>query len=325
MRKSVFILLGALCAVLLYFTAQSADRVFRSERQLPRTSAEQQSRYRLVLITQELETPFWNKVAAGAKEEALASGASIEVWGSYNKDQEDFLKKLEIAIDSKVDGIIVQGLDTDAFKNLTKVKAAFYGIPVITVGNDVPMTDSLRRTYVGSDQYAAGQMIAKQLIADMGKSGTVILMGDTGEEYYQKQRLAGIHDVLKSYPDVRTAYAETQEAREQIIATTQDMMNRLPNVDAFVAVDANIAAAMIQEIGRRSQVEPYDIYTFDDSPDSESLLAKGKLDGMLGQSPDQMGRISVNLMVKWLSGEVMPLNTDGYPTGIKMLKLKEAP
>jgi len=325
LRKSVFILLGALCAVLFYFTAQSADRVFRSERQLPRTSAEQQSRYRLVLITQELETPFWNKVAAGAKEEALTSGASIEVWGSYNKDQEDFLKKLEIAIDSKVDGIIVQGLDTDAFKNLTKVKAAFYGIPVITVGNDVPMTDSLRRTYVGSNQFAAGQLIAKQLIADMGKSGTVILMGDTGEEYYQKQRLAGIHDVLKNYPDVRTAYAETQEAREQVIATTQDVMNRLPDVDAFVAIDANIAAAMIQEIGRRSQVEPYDIYTFDDSPDSESLLAKGKLDGMLEQSPDQMGRIGVNLMVKWLSGEIMPLNTDGYPTDIKMRKLKEAP
>ncbi|MEK0314710.1 substrate-binding domain-containing protein [Cohnella sp. 56] len=325
MRKSLLIVIGALCVVLLYFTAQSADRVFRSERQLPRTPAEQQARYRLVLITQELDTPFWDKVAAGARAEAIASGASIEVWGSYNKDQEDFLKKLEIAIDSKVDGIIVQGLDTDAFKNLTKVKAAFYGIPVITVGSDVPMVDSLRRTYVGSDQYAAGQLIARQLIADMGVSGTVILMGDSSEEYYQKQRLAGIHDVLKLYPDVRTSYAETQEAREQVIATTQDMMNRLPDVDAFIAVNANIAAAMIQEIGRRSQVGPYDIYSFDDSPDSLGLLEKGKLDGMLEQSPEQMGRIGVNLMVKWLSGEVMPLNTDGYPTDIKMLKLKEAP
>ncbi|CAI6080745.1 sugar ABC transporter substrate-binding protein [Cohnella sp. JJ-181] len=325
MRKSLLILIGALCAVLLYFTAQSADRVFRSERQLPRTPVEQQARYRLVLITQELETPFWDKVAAGAKAEALASGAAIEVWGSYGKDQEDFLKKLEIAIDAKVDGIIVQGLDSDAFKNLTKVKAAFYGIPVITVGSDVPMVDSLRRTYVGSDQYAAGGLIAKQLIADMGKSGTVILLGDSREEYYQQQRLKGIYDILKAYPGVKTAYAETADTREQVIATTQDMMNRLPDVDAFVAVNANIAAAMIHEIGRRSQVEPYDIYSFDDSPDSLPLLEQGKLDGVLEQSPDKMGRAGVNLMVKWLSGEVMPLNTDGYPTEIKMLKLKEAP
>ena len=81
----------------------------------------------------------------------------MEVWGSYGKNQEDFLKKVEIAIHSKVDGIIVQGLDTEKFKNLTKVKAAFYGIPIITVANDVPMAESLRRTYVGSDQYLAGR------------------------------------------------------------------------------------------------------------------------------------------------------------------------
>ncbi|MFD2332763.1 sugar ABC transporter substrate-binding protein [Cohnella sp. GCM10020058] len=325
MRKSLLILIGALCAVLLYFTVQSADRVFRSDRQLPQTRAGQEARYRVVLITQELDTPFWNQVAVGAKAEAKANGASIEVWGSYNKDQDDFLKKLEIAIDSKVDGIILQGLDTEAFKELTKVKAAFYGIPVITVGSDVPMAESLRRTYVGSDQFAAGQLIAKQLIADMGKSGTVILMGDNRQEYYQRQRIQGINDVLKNYPDVKTAYAETGETREQIIATTQDMMNRLPDVDAFVAVNANIADAMIQEIGRRSQVGPYDIYSFDDSSDSLDLLKTGKLDGMLEQSPDKMGRLSVNLMVKWLNGQVMPLNTDGYLTDIRMLKLKEAP
>ncbi|MFC3800443.1 sugar ABC transporter substrate-binding protein [Cohnella sp. GCM10012308] len=325
MRKSLLILIGALCAVLLYFTVQSADRVFRSDRELPQTRAGQEARYRLVLITQELDTPFWNQVAVGAKAEAKANGSSIEVWGSYNKDQDDFLKKLEIAIDSKVDGIILQGLDTEAFKELTKVKAAFYGIPVITVGSDVPMAESLRRTYVGSDQFAAGQLIARQLIADMGKSGTVILMGDDRQEYYQRQRIQGLNDVLKNYPDVKTAYAETGETREQVIATTQDMMNRLPDVDAFVAVNANIADAMIQEIGRRSQVGPYDIYTFDDSSDSLDLLKAGKLDGVLEQSPDKMGRQSVSLMVKWLSGEVMPLNTDGYLTDIRMLKLKEAP
>lgn len=325
MRKSLLVLIGVLCAILLYFTVRSADRVFRSDGELPQTRAEQEPRYRLVLITQELDTPFWNEVAAGAKAEAKASGAGIEIWGSYNKDQDDFLKKLEIAIASKVDGIVLQGLDTDAFKNLTKVKAAFYGIPVITVGSDVPMAESLRRTYVGSDQFAAGQMIARQLIADMGTSGTVILMGDDRQEYYQRQRIQGIDDVLKSYPGVKRAYAQTGETREQVIAATQDMMNKLPDVDAFVAVNASMADTMIQEIGRRSQVGPYDIYTFDDSSDSLDLLKAGKLDGVLEQSPDKMGRMSVNLMVKWLSGEVMPLNTNGYMTDIRMLKLKEAP
>ncbi|WP_123039286.1 sugar ABC transporter substrate-binding protein [Cohnella candidum] len=325
MQKLVFTVLGLICAVLLYFTSVSAGKVFRSDWQLPRTPIQQQPQYRLVLITQELETPFWDQVGRGAKEEAGRDGASIEVWGSYGKNQEEFLKKIEIAIDSKVDGIIVQGLDTDEFKDLTKYKAAFYGIPIVTVANDVPMAESLRRTYVGSDQFVAGQMIAKQLLSDMGKSGTVILMGDSRHEYYQQRRLDGIYDVLKAYPGIKTKYAETLDSREHIIATTQDIMNRSPDVQAFVAVNANIAEAMIQEIGRRSRVEPFHIYSFDDSPDTLSLLKQGKLDGMIEQSPQEMGKLSVNLLIKWLKGETVPLNTDGYFTDIRMLKEKDAP
>jgi ribose transport system substrate-binding protein len=320
LRKMIILVLGFVFAILFYFTFVSADKVFRSNWQMPRTSAQAQAKYRLVLITQELETPFWDKVGSGAIEQARKDGSSLEVWGSYGKNQEDFLKKIEIAIDSKVDGIIVQGLDTEEFKSLTKIKAAFYGIPIITVANDVPMSESLRRTYVGSDQFRAGQMIANQLLSDMGHAGTVILLGDSRQEYYQQQRLNGIHDVLKNYPNVRTEYAETPDTREQVIATTQDLMNRFPNVDAFVAVNANNAGAMIQEIGRRSQVEPYDIYSFDDSPETLALLKQGKLDGMIEQSPETMGRISVSLMIKWLSGETVPLNSDGYLTDIRMLK-----
>lgn len=326
LRKSVVVILGIVCIILVYFTLMSAGKVFRSEGQLPpRTPVSQQPEYRLVLITQELETRFWNKVSEGAKEEAEKAGVSIEVWGSYDKNEEDFLKKIEIAIDSKVDGIIVQGLDTDEFKNLTKIKAAFNGIPIITVANDVPMADSLRRTYVGSDQYLAGQMIANQLLTDMGDSGKVILMGDSRNEYYQQQRMKGIHDILKYHSNIITKYAETADTREQVIATTQNLMNELPDVDAFVAVNANIAGAMIQEIGRRARVSPYFIYSFDDSPDAISLLESGNLDGMIEQSPEMMGRISVIRMIQWLSGKTVPLNTDGYLTDIRMLREVDSP
>jgi ribose transport system substrate-binding protein len=323
LRKTIIFVLGCVCVILCYFTSVSAVKLFRSDWKLPITSDQKQAQYRLVLITQELETPFWDKVGGGALKEAQKDGASLEVWGSYGKNQEEFLKQIEIAIDSKVDGIIVQGLDTDEFKNLTKIKAAFYGIPIITVANDVPMAESLRRTYVGSNQYLAGQMIAKQLMSDMGTAGKVVLMGDNHQEYYQKQRLKGIQDVLKDYPNVRTEYAETPDTRERIIATTQYLMNQLPDVNAFIAINANIAGAMLQEIGRRTQIGTYYTYSFDDGPESLSLLKQGKLDGIIEQSPDTIGKTSVNLMLKWLRGETVPLNMNGYLTDIRMLKARD--
>jgi ribose transport system substrate-binding protein len=323
LRKTGIFVLFTICAILCYFTAASALKVFHSDWKLPHTSDQSKSKYRLVLITQELDTPFWDKVGEGALMQAKKEGVSLEVWGSYGHDQDDFLKKVEIAIESKVDGIIVQGLDSDEFNNLTKIKAAFYGIPIITVANDVPMEESLRRTYVGSNQYLAGAMIARQLLSDMGPAGSVILMCDSHKEYFQTQRLKGMQEVLKNYPNVHSIYAETPDTREQVIATTQDLLNRFPNVDAFIAVNTNIVGAMIQEIGKRSQVEPYYIYSFDDGPESLSLLKQGKLDGMIEQSPKMMGKVSVSVIMKWLRGETVPLDMKGYFTDIRILKAKD--
>lgn len=323
MRKTIVVLLAAICAVLIWFTSASAYKVFRADWRLPQTPLQESAEYRLVLITQELETPFWDKVGAGAREEAAKHGAMLEIWGSYNNDADEFLKKLEIAIHSRMDGIIVQGLDTDAFKELVKYKAASYGIPVITVANDVP--DSLRRTYVGSDQYEAGRMIARQLAADMGPEGTVILLRDNGNAYYQEQRLDGIRSILESYPGIELQYAETQGSREQVIAAMQDLMNLSPDVQAFIAANANLTAVMVQEIGRRSRVKPYHIYSFDDSPDMLTLLREGLIDGIIEQSPEAMGRISTALMIDWLEGRQLPLKTSGYHTEVRLRKAEDAP
>jgi ribose transport system substrate-binding protein len=323
LRKTGIILLIFVFILLSYFTIESAKKVFRSDWHLPQIN-QQEEQYRLVLITQDMETPFWNKVADGALKQAKENGVSLEVWGSYGNNTEDFLKKMEIAIHSKVDGIIIQGLDTEEFKQLTKIKASFYGIPIITVANDVPMSESLRKTYIGSDQYKAGELIAKQLVSDMGTTGEVILMYDRRQEFYQTQRLNGIKDVLKDYPNVQILYTETADSRDQIMASTQDVLNRMPEVDAFIAVNAAAVRAMIQEISTRYQVEPFYIYSFDDGPESLPLLKQGKLDGMIMQSPKVMGEKSVQLLLEWINGEKVPLKSEGYFTDIDILKEKDS-
>ncbi|WP_322905997.1 sugar ABC transporter substrate-binding protein [Paenibacillus campi] len=318
MHKKVSVLLTVVCLTLLAFTLCAAVRFVDSERELPQSSTLRQSQYRLVLITSNMGTPFWQKLGTSAELEAQRLGATLEIWGSYGQDRESFLKQLEIAIDSRVDGIIVQGIDTNEFKNLTKVKAAFYGIPIITVASDVPVQESLRKMYVGSSPVAAGQMLARQLIHDLGERGTVVLMGDNRNEYDQRQRLAGIEQVLKQYPQIQFRYVQTPEIRESIIAATQNVMNELPGVSAFISIDSNLTEAMVQEISQRARVQTYKIYSFDDNPDVLPLLQSGKIDGILEQSPEMMGKVSVQMMMKWLKGSPLPLESEGYLTNIHM-------
>ena len=324
MRKLAIATLSLVCVVLFYFTIHSGSKVFKSDWELPTTAEHVESKHRLVLITQELETPFWDKVAKSALEQAKQESASLEVWGSYGNNRDDFLKKIEIAIYSQVDGIIVQGLDTDEFKTLTKIKAASYGLPIITIANDVPMGESLRKSYVGSDQYLAGKMIGEQLVADMGTEGEVAIMVDIQHQYFQDERLSGIKEVLQEYPKINIIEIETHDTREQVIANTKNVLNTNPNIDAFIAINADILPAMIQEIESRSQIEPYFIYACDDNYESASLLNQGKIDGFIEQSPEEMGTMSVKLLLEWLNNEKVPLDLNGYLTDIRIVKAMDA-
>lgn len=320
LRKTSLFVLSMIFIVLCFFTTTSAINVFESDWEMPTSIKESQSAYRLVLITQDIDTPFWDQVGRAAEREAKKLGVSLEVWGNYGGHQEDFLTNLEVAIQSKVDGIIVQGLDSEDFKELTKVKASFYGIPIMTIANDVPIEESLRRTYVGSDHYKAGELIAKQLLADMGDIGDVVLMFNRNVEYYQEQRIAGIEAVLQNYEQITIHYAGTSNTREDMVAVTQEVLNQVPQANAFIAVNANSAGAIVQEISKRYQVEPFYIYSFDEGPESLSLLRQGALNAIIQQSPEQMGKQSVDLLTKWLNGDVVPLDTDGYLTDIHVLK-----
>ncbi|WP_353047795.1 substrate-binding domain-containing protein [Planococcus sp. ISL-109] len=298
------------------------NKVLHSEWELPSAVKTDQDRFRIVLITQELDTPFWRLVGVGAAKQAEQEGVGFELWGSYGNNQEDFLKQVEIALHSKVDGVIVQGNDTEEFQQLTRIKAASYGIPIITVANDVPVEKSLRKTYVGSDHYEAGKLLIEQLVGDMGEEGEVVLLGDLDLEYSQRLRLKGMEESLENHPGINSVYVESGSSDEEGAAATQQALNKHPNVDAFIALNVRQAGTMMQEISRRTELEPFYIYSFDDGSDASDLLMEGKLDAIIEQSPEQMGETSVEVMMQWLRNEVVPLNSEGYITDIRIVEGK---
>lgn len=90
MRKTIVLLLGTLIIIFSYLTIVSATKAFRSSSELPASLSEMEDSIRLVLITQELDTPFWNKVGQGAKQQAKLENVDLEVWGSYGNNEDDF-------------------------------------------------------------------------------------------------------------------------------------------------------------------------------------------------------------------------------------------
>ena len=325
MRRVLIGILLTACVVIFYFTLSTARDVFSSDLSAPPSVHASENEYRLVLISQELDSPFWTELEKGALAAAEKYGVSLEAWGTFGLNEVDFVHNFEIAIASKVDGIIVQGLDTEDFKKLTKTRAAGNGIPVITVGSDVPVSESIRRTYVGSNHYEAGQLLAKQLIADMGTTGKVILMVGNQNEFFQEERLSGILDTIRDFSEIESEIIVAGNTNEKVAEVTNSVLNRDPGTKAFISVTSNSATVVTREIGKRYKKEDFYIYAFDESPDTLKLLRNGSIDALIQQSPERMGELSVELMVRWLQGKDLPLNFEGYFTDIKVLKAEDLP
>lgn len=318
MRNKVTAVLTLAIFIFALFTTASLWRVIQAAPHFPESISGPPEELRIVLITEEQSTTFWQQVERGAKAQASEEGVLFETWGGFGTEDQDFLTDLETAIYSKVDGILVQGQDSEAFKELTKIKAAFYGVPIVTVGQDVPAEDSLRKTYVGSDQRQAGRLLAERMAEKMDFQGEIIVVGDEIPTYTQNQRLAGVEETIRKYPSISLIYQGMGSSREQVMNATMERLNQSPDASAWLILNANHSYFLTQEISRRTQVEPHLIYTFDDAPDSTTLLKAEVIDGVIKQQPREMGSESLRLLVEWIRGETVPLNSDGYMTPISL-------
>lgn len=314
MKKTVTRLLSVSIVFFAIFTTLSVWRVIQAAPDFPDPVPDSVDQLRIVLITENQSTEFWKQVERGAVQAGEEQDVLVEAWAGFGTEDQDFNRNLETAIYSKVDGILVQGQDTDAFKELTKIKAAFYGVPIITVGEDVPAEESLRKTYVGSDQQQAAALLTKTMAKKMEFKGEIVVVGDVQPTYMQKQRLQGVEEILHNYPNMTLIYQGMGDTKEEIMNATMERLNQSPDATAWLVLDSKLTYFLTQEIRRRTQVDPYLIYSFDEAPEVRTLLQAGVIDGMIRQHPQEMGEQGLNLLVEWIRGETVPLNSKGYNT-----------
>lgn len=126
-------------------------------------------------VVDDLQDSFYQAVYEGAKETGEAMNVYVEFMGKelsvdYSKEQ-----LLDIAIDAKVDGIILEGDESESLNQRIE-KATEQGIPVVTIGRD--STYSVRKSYIGVSNYTLGREYGKQIaqMATKKKQKVVILM-----------------------------------------------------------------------------------------------------------------------------------------------------
>jgi ribose transport system substrate-binding protein len=260
--------------------------------------------YHFVLVPEELDNEYWKLVEKGAKDAAKKYGVLLEYAGPKQANIEDHVKTIEMSAASKVDGIMTQGLSDEQFTPLIN-RVVASGIPVVTVDTDA--ANSRRMAYIGTDNYYAGYLAGKALIADTyGKVNVAIITGSFYANHMQ-QRVKGFEDAVKPEPRINIiAVEESEISRVKAAEKANQILQDHPEVTAFFgtsALDGIEIAHVVKKYHKQKQIY---IIGFDTLPETLELIREGVINATVVQEPYQMGYGAVKMMIDLTQGKKVP-------------------
>ncbi|MGP4040088.1 sugar-binding protein [Gracilibacillus sp. D59] len=281
------------------------------------TSKEEVPTYHFALIGEEMDHDYWRLVGEGAKDMEKKYDVFVEYEGPRRSNPEEQLKLLDIAMKSKVDGIIVQALN-DKFLPVIN-QAVEQGIPVITIDTDAP--DSKRSAYIGTDNYEAGKLAGKTLVEDTGGKATVGIITGSYDNAHHQLRVEGFRDVVEKEPGIDiVAIEESNITRVIAEEKTHNMLSDHPEITALYGTSALDGIGMVAAAESLGVEESLYMIAFDTLPSNIALLEKGKIDVLIGQKPYEMGFRSVELMLDLMNNREIK---DVYHTNASVVRKED--
>lgn len=263
--------------------------------------------YHFYFIAQNSVDPFWNEVMKGVEKSAKDNNVVVEFNVPRFNNPEEELKFMDIAVISKVDGIITHvpnGIDFTASID----KAYDKGIPVVTVDNDD--SESKRYAFVGTNSFELGKEAARLLIeATNGRANVAVISNSDLEldSIEHNLKMNGFLSILKNYPDIKIV--ETYTSRMGILSAeeiTQNIIESKEEINAIFTFSLADTLGSAQLIVDRNKVGRIILVGYGISEEIIRYIDKEIIYGTVASDPYKMGYESVKALVGVKNGKSAP-------------------
>ncbi|TBL81113.1 sugar ABC transporter substrate-binding protein [Paenibacillus thalictri] len=306
MRILFILTVSVCCVVTLLFSGFYAYRIYQSAGiEQAAVAPASERKIRVVMIAQELESPFTKALQIGFSRFAKENNMEVSLWGTYHANLIELLKYMDIAIASKVDGIVVQAMDGPEFVDKVQ-KATGRGIPVITVGVDAP--DSLRKSYVGPDHRIEGALIGFQIAGKLQGSGMACIISGRKLTRMEELRLQGVKEALAAYPAIKLLVEEggdSEQGSAKQLAST--VLNRYPDLRVFAGLNEEAGIGIVQALNGRGRGDHESVYAFDDTLELRRMVDARRMTATLSNDNTSIGEKSLILIRQWQQNVSLPL------------------
>ncbi len=245
------------------------------------------------LVATNIKIPYWQNANTGLLRSAAQLGVKAEMVGTDTfdpKGEPDALRHV-LAEKIKPAGILVSPANPAVMQ--PDIDAAIaQGIPVITVDSDAPA--SKRLTFIGTDNYKAGQMGGQLAVKQLQGKGNVVIYTMPAQANL-KDRLHGYRDIFEAHPGMKIVDVVDIKGDARIAFDhTQEMVDKktISAIDGFICLEA-IACPEIADVFDRNKIAGKAIVAMDTDPRTLDAIKKDRIAGTIAQKPFTMGFVGL--------------------------------
>lgn len=256
-------------------------------------------RYHFYFIGQNSVDPFWKEIRHGIEDAARDYNVVVEFNSPRFNNPEEELKYLDIAVTSKVDGIIthVSNSGNDVIRLINE--AYYNGIPVITIEND--SQSSNRHAFVGTNSFLLGKEAANLMAKGRNDDVNIAIIVSSDFELdrsSQNLRINGFLSGIKEYSGMKVVEVHTSKmgtlSAEEI---TQSIINSSKNVNVILTINTVDTLGAAQVIIDHNKVGDIVLVGYGDVEGILRYIDMGIIYGTVMSDPYKMGQESLKALL----------------------------
>ncbi|MEO8661775.1 MAG: substrate-binding domain-containing protein [Bryobacteraceae bacterium] len=261
-----------------------------------------------ILVVANKKLSYWQSAAAGLMDAAKQMGVQAEVAGPDTYEPKEEVEAFARTVDKNPSGILVSAADAKMLQASID-SAVAKGIPVITMDSDSP--GSKRLTFVGTNNYLAGQMGGRVAAKALGGKGNVVVYTMPGQTNLE-ERLDGYKTVFAQNPGIKIVETVDVHGDPRIAfdRTKEILQQGKLKPDGFVCLEAT-ACAEVAEVLSREKATGKVVVAMDAAPETLEGIQKGLINATIAQKPYSMAFYGLKVLDDLYHYKPAKLDADG--------------
>lgn len=256
----------------------------------------------VALVAKSTETEFWLSVFAGAEAAATEYNLKLSISGpETEEDYEAQNRMVAEAVAAGAEALVFSAIDYE--NNASAIDdAARAGVKIVAIDSSV--ASDMVSTYIGTDNYAAGQMAAQAALDRVeGKLVVGIVNYDISSANGQERERGAVALLDESGRAEVVAVINTLAEAGQARDDTADMLAEHPEINVLLAFNEPTSVGAAEAVSELGLSESVFLVGFDSNVATVDGLQEGSVDALVVQNPYAMGYLGVESAYKLLSGQ----------------------